>query len=326
MSHDAVTKLLFELHKQRDVDEKPFNEYAEILAARDRVYAKFQNRFSQEGIGQLSAEEFREFLSFKHNEHWTGLQRSTAKATADMPRLHRALEYLFDESVPLADRIDTLTDTNSRFYIHGVNKAVLTPLLLIRFPEKYGVWNGKAEAALKSLAVWPAFRKGATLGEKYVRVNDCFLKYAGLTAFDLWTLDGLWHVVNAVCSSNAQADAERENANNEQLHEGTSRLVSGLVYERNPKARRKCIEHHGTQCKVCGFDFFSSYGALGLGFIHVHHKEDVAIRGEGIVNPEKDMIPVCPNCHAMLHRNATPARTWQDLKRIMASVRSENQR
>ena len=127
MSHDAVTKLLFELHKKREVDEKPFSEYAEILAARDRVYAKFQNRFSQEKIGQLSAEEFGELLSFKHNEHWTGLQRSTAKATADMPRLHRALEYLFDESVPLADRIDTLTDTNSRLYIHGVNIAVWTP-------------------------------------------------------------------------------------------------------------------------------------------------------------------------------------------------------
>jgi 5-methylcytosine-specific restriction protein A len=24
------------------------------------------------------------------------------------------------------------------------------------------------------------------------------------------------------------------------------------------------------------------------------------------INPEKDLIPVCPNCHAMLHRKSPP--------------------
>ncbi|MEO6923014.1 MAG: HNH endonuclease, partial [Bryocella sp.] len=55
------------------------------------------------------------------------------------------------------------------------------------------------------------------------------------------------------------------------------------------------------------FSFAAVYGDLGSDFIHVHHVVPVSTRGgEYEVDPIADLIPVCPNCHAMLHRSEPP--------------------
>jgi 5-methylcytosine-specific restriction protein A len=85
--------------------------------------------------------------------------------------------------------------------------------------------------------------------------------------------------------------------------EGTPNQVLQTKYERNPFARKVCIEHYGTACTVCNFNFEDVYGELGKGFIHVHHLTQIAKVGkQHKVDPLKDLRPVCPNCHAMLHR------------------------
>lgn len=87
------------------------------------------------------------------------------------------------------------------------------------------------------------------------------------------------------------------------MFEGASETVPINIYERNTVARNKCIQHHGAVCCVCNFDFESVYGEIGIGFIHVHHIVPLNKIGESyVVDPIKDLIPVCPNCHAMLHR------------------------
>ncbi|MBM7662812.1 5-methylcytosine-specific restriction protein A [Bacillus mesophilus] len=89
----------------------------------------------------------------------------------------------------------------------------------------------------------------------------------------------------------------------ETLEEGTRKTVTVNLYERNPLARKKCIEHYGVQCQVCDIDFENVYGEVGRDFIHVHHIQPLNEIGQGyLVDPIKDLIPVCPNCHAMLHR------------------------
>jgi 5-methylcytosine-specific restriction protein A len=88
--------------------------------------------------------------------------------------------------------------------------------------------------------------------------------------------------------------------------EGARKTVRVNAFERNPKARKDCLETHGTICCVCGFDFEAIYGELGKGFIHVHHLNPIALtNGEYELNAENDLRPVCPNCHAMLHRPDT---------------------
>ena len=102
-------------------------------------------------------------------------------------------------------------------------------------------------------------------------------------------------------------------------YEGSVTTVKVNKYERNQEARRKCIEIHGCQCKVCGFDFEKVYGAFGKGKIHVHHIKPLnEISKEYIVDPIYDLIPVCPNCHLMLH-SRKPAFKPNEVKSFIDS-------
>lgn len=85
--------------------------------------------------------------------------------------------------------------------------------------------------------------------------------------------------------------------------EGSKIPVSGWRIERNFEARKACLTYHGHKCKLCNFDFEAKYGDLGEGYIHVHHVNPISdYNGERPVNPVEHLIPVCPNCHAMIHR------------------------
>jgi len=103
-----------------------------------------------------------------------------------------------------------------------------------------------------------------------------------------WTLSG--------CSSSTSAKAAI-------YKEGMRFSIMSTAIERNPVARRKCIEHFGCKCYVCNFEFRRTYGELGGDYIHVHHKTELSsCDGEHDVDPVRDLVPLCPNCHAMIHR------------------------
>lgn len=102
------------------------------------------------------------------------------------------------------------------------------------------------------------------------------------------------------------------------LMEGALRQVVGSEYERNPIARRACVEHHGTSCSVCRFSFETAFGPLGRGFIHVHHLVPLSSMGsEYRIDPVADLRPVCPNCHAMLHR-CDPPLSIEELQQYLS--------
>lgn len=102
--------------------------------------------------------------------------------------------------------------------------------------------------------------------------------------------------------------------------EGAVKQVLVDRYERNPEARRACIAHWGFRCTVCSFDFGEKFGALGEGFIHVHHLRPISTSKEQHdVDPVADLRPVCPNCHAMLHRTQPPM-TIEALQQHLKSV------
>ena len=105
--------------------------------------------------------------------------------------------------------------------------------------------------------------------------------------------------------------------------EGARKQVRVNSYERNPLARKACLKHYGCSCSVCSFNFAVKYGALGKDFIHVHHLKPCALTdGEYKLDPLEDLRPVCPNCHAMLHR---PKRMLSIEKlRVKLGIRSGN--
>ncbi len=107
--------------------------------------------------------------------------------------------------------------------------------------------------------------------------------------------------------------------------EGKVTQVLQNKYERNPVNRELCLSINGYRCKICDFDFEKFYGKLGYHFIHVHHIEMVSSHGgEYYLNPAKDMIPVCPNCHAMLHRANPPLKPGQLQEIIEIQKEQEN--
>ena len=86
------------------------------------------------------------------------------------------------------------------------------------------------------------------------------------------------------------------------LTEGKIRSIRLTTKERNTAARKRCIEHYGTICVVCGYDFEAKFGALGRGLIHIHHLTALSnAAGERNVDPAEDLRPVCPNCHYFIH-------------------------
>lgn len=103
----------------------------------------------------------------------------------------------------------------------------------------------------------------------------------------------------------------------EELFEGIKRTVTVNSYERNSKARQLCVKHWKAICAVCSFDFEKIYGEIAKGFIHVHHLTPVSKIGKSYqVDPINDLIPVCPNCHSMLHRHEPPL-SIEELKSLI---------
>jgi predicted HNH restriction endonuclease len=105
--------------------------------------------------------------------------------------------------------------------------------------------------------------------------------------------------------------------------EGSVKKITVNAYERNQTARKLCIKYQGSICKVCNFDFERAYGALGKGFIHVHHIYDLSKAPRNYqVDPAKDLVPVCPNCHAMLH-SERPAISVETLKKSLKGISTQ---
>lgn len=115
---------------------------------------------------------------------------------------------------------------------------------------------------------------------------------------------------NWYASQNDRVALSPEEVHSPEIYvEGTTKKVSVNIYERNPEARKKCLDKYGYICQVCEFNFEDKYGELGKDFIHVHHLVPLAeIKREYTLDPIKDLRPVCPNCHAMLHKTHPPIK------------------
>lgn len=109
------------------------------------------------------------------------------------------------------------------------------------------------------------------------------------------------------------------------LIEGAMRDILTNKYERNRKARARCIAHYGTACQVCGIDFGAMYGEEFAGKINVHHRKPLyEIKEDYVVDPIKDLVPVCPNCHMVLHSKKDGVYTVEEVKAMLDRGYSNN--
>lgn len=150
--------------------------------------------------------------------------------------------------------------------------------------------------------------------------DDVKLTAQGELTFKVYNLDDAKSVMDIAFGDGSAPDPYSfpdELSENIEYQEGAVTVVKTNSYERNARARAACIAHFGYACSVCGLNFEDKYGDLGERFIHVHHLIEVSsIGAEYTVDPIRDLRPVCPNCHAMLHKNSPPL-TIEELQEIV---------
>ena len=156
-------------------------------------------------------------------------------------------------------------------------------------------------------------------GDKgYQKIDKQFVKYC--QNFDIVPSKypqsrRYWNIGDQVYPTDFLYPDEIRNPN--EIVEGAKVRAFVNRYERSSKARRECVKRYGYACCVCGFDFQERYGILGENYIHVHHIVPLSDIQEGyIVDPIKDLRPVCPNCHSMLHR-AEEQLDIDELKKLL---------
>ena len=105
--------------------------------------------------------------------------------------------------------------------------------------------------------------------------------------------------------------------------EGTPSEIKSIRYERNPVNRQLCLYRQGYTCAVCGFNFHEVYGDIGYHYIEVHHKMPVSMMTPDYpFDVDKDLVPLCSNCHSMAHRRCPPY-TIDELKSFLKKNRTE---
>jgi len=152
------------------------------------VIAKYGKLFHPHNLDKLTKDDFKSFLLSKNNRHWDGIHRQGNMITEDMKKLKKALNILLDENVDIKERLNMLFPKNKPSYIKGLGRAIVTPILLVVYPNKYAVYNTKSEAGLKELGLLPNF-KGKSFAEKYMHVNSIINDFADEYGLTLWQAD-----------------------------------------------------------------------------------------------------------------------------------------
>ena len=90
--------------------------------------------------------------------------------------------------------------------------------------------------------------------------------------------------------------------------EGELKKLELLTRRRSRELRDDCITYwkslHNNRiyCACCGLDFEKAYGNIGEGYIEIHHLYPISqYPGQHDVNPKEDLVPLCSNCHSMVH-------------------------
>ena len=99
--------------------------------------------------------------------------------------------------------------------------------------------------------------------------------------------------------------------------EGAKKRVEVNSYERNAFERNRCIDYYSKGgricCQICGFDFGEFYGEQYKNLIEVHHIKPISKIGKSYkIDGTRDLIPLCPNCHMVVH--SKNAETIDELK------------
>jgi hypothetical protein len=210
----SALRIVLEELKAKPPSPKPADwNLDQLIAAKELVIPRYGRAFSPANVGKLSRETVLEFLEFKNNRHWKGLERRGPRLTSDMNRLREALSLLVDEGKPLDTRLERLRPSQGKAMVPFLGPAVITAILHVVYPDRYGVFNEMLRNAMGVLGIWPRNLREDAFADQYTATNPIQLELASELELDLWTFDYLWwYIVKRAPvrpSGAAQAPTER---------------------------------------------------------------------------------------------------------------------
>ena len=186
--------------------------------------------------------------------------------------------------------------------------------------------NGMRELAVKDAdRIFHLTDKGAMLVEKHIE----YLEYLFQNRFGY---EDAVRIASSIVSTQGRKRQLYIYREADSVTEGSASVRESIVKERSRKLRDAALAHYTQDgkitCAVCGFDFEKTYGAVGKGYIQMHHEQPICqysdegfqrYMGEAI----QHMKPVCANCHCMLHRSRDHILTIAELIQMMNNTDSD---
>ncbi len=184
------SKRLIELVK---INKEEYKESDVLKDEEVEVINKYGRMFHPDNLDKLTKEDFKAFLLFDNNKHWKRISRQSNQITQDMDKLIEVLKVLLNEEIDLKERLNYVLPLNlDDKPIKGLGRAVLTPIMLVTYPDKYGVYNNITEMALEKLDLKPNFKADISFSEEYIAVNRIINDLAKKYDLSLFQLDRLW--------------------------------------------------------------------------------------------------------------------------------------
>lgn len=101
--------------------------------------------------------------------------------------------------------------------------------------------------------------------------------------------------------------------------EGIAREVTIMAHSRSQELRAVALERSSGVCEACCVDFSALLGGLGVRALQVHHRRQLALLDEPVVNRVADVAVVCANCHAMIHMDPLNAMPVERLRAMFCA-------
>ncbi|MCS3424082.1 putative restriction endonuclease [Rahnella sp. BIGb0603] len=128
------------------------------------------------------------------------------------------------------------------------------------------------------------------------------------------------HIIGDIKNEDIHIEDETDEESLISYQEGKKSSKFVTTYERDLKLKKRAKALHGTTCFACGFNFGEFYGEYAKDFIHIHHVVPVSeFGGSKNVDPKKDLVPVCANCHGIIHRKKDRTLSIDELKAMIAA-------
>ena len=174
-----------------------FDDVPSWIMARKKAYATFREKFRQDRLvdWEKLREDYKDFLYFRNNMSWTTLYRTGLKALSNLEKLWKLLTFLQDESIDVQLRVRQ--GMQGKYYCYGIGRNILTAILHVFNPDKYGVWNSRTDDTLSMIQRKPRMR--SDMGDNYTLVNDELVQLKTELNTDMTTIDSLmWFISKKV--------------------------------------------------------------------------------------------------------------------------------